>query len=106
MPKVIKQDEISQKYWQGPYFCSMTKFILYGFLIYFLYKVIFKVVVPVSKGVRSVRKNMEQMQKQQAEAVRNAQNSQKAGQNTSANYASKEEPVKAEYIEFEEVKKK
>ena len=106
MPKVIKQDEISQNYWQGPYFCSMTKFILYGFLIYFLYKVIFKVVVPVTKGVRSVRKNMEQMQKQQAEAVRNAQNSQKAGQNTSANYAPKEEPVEAEYIEFEEVKKK
>jgi hypothetical protein len=102
MPKVIKQDEISQKYWQGPYFCSMTKFIIYGFLIYFLYKVIFQVVVPVSKGVRSVRKNMEQMQKQQAEAVRNAQNTQ----NTTANYAPKEAPVEAEYIEFEEVKKK
>jgi hypothetical protein len=105
MPKVIKQDEISQNYWQGPYFCSMTKFILYGFLIYFLYKVIFQVVVPVSKGVKSVRQNMEQMQKQQADA-RNAQNSQKAGQNTSANYAPKEAPVEAEYIEFEEVKKK
>ena len=102
MPKVIKQDEISQNYWQGPYFCSMTKIILYGFLIYFLYKVIFQVVVPVSKGVRSVRKNMEQMQKQQAEAVRNAQNTQ----NTTANYAPKEAPVEAEYIEFEEVKKK
>jgi len=102
MPKVIKQDEISQKYWQGPYFCSMTKFILYGFLIYFLYKVIFQVVVPVTKGVKSVRKNMEQMQKQQAEAVRNAQNTQ----NTTANYAPKEAPVEAEYIEFEEVKKK
>jgi hypothetical protein len=83
----------------------MTKFILYGFLIYFLYKVIFQVVVPVSKGVKSVRQNMEQMQKQQADA-RNAQNSQKAGQNTSANYAPKEAPVEAEYIEFEEVKKK
>jgi Sec-independent protein translocase protein TatA len=80
----------------------MTKFILYGFLIYFLYKVIFQVVVPVTKGVRSVRKNMEQMQKQQAEAVRNAQNSQ----NTTSNYAPKEAPVEAEYIEFEEVKKK
>ena len=62
--------------------------------------------MPVSKGVKSVRQNMEQMQRQQAEAVRNAQNSQKAGQNTSANYAPKEEPVEAEYIEFEEVKKK
>ena len=82
------------------------KFIIYGMLIYFLYKLIFQIVVPVSKGVKSVRQNMEQMQRQQAEAVRNAQNSQKAGQNTSANYAPKEEPVEAEYIEFEEVKKK
>jgi hypothetical protein len=49
---------------------------------------------------------MEQMQKQQADAIRNAQNSQKAGQNTSTNYAPKEAPVEAEYIEFEEVKKK
>jgi hypothetical protein len=49
---------------------------------------------------------MEQMQKQQADAIRNAQNSQKSSQNTSANYAPKEEPVEAEYIEFEEVKKK
>jgi hypothetical protein len=49
---------------------------------------------------------MEQMQKQQAEAIRNAQNSQKTGQNTNANYAPKEAPVEAEYIEFEEVKKK
>jgi len=62
--------------------------------------------VPVSKGVKSVRQNMEQMQKQQAEAVRNAQNSQKSGQNTSANYTPKEAPVEAEYIDFEEVKKK
>ena len=106
MPKVIKQDEISQNYWQGPYFCTMMKFIIYGMLIYFLYKLIFQVVVPVSKGVRSVRKNMEQMQKQQADAIRNAQNSQKTGQNTSTNYAPKEAPVEAEYIEFEEVKKK
>ena len=62
--------------------------------------------VPVTKGVRSVRKNMEQMQKQQADAIKNAQNSQKAVQNTNANYTPKEEPVEAEYIEFEEVKKK
>ena len=82
------------------------KFIIYGMLIYFLYKLIFQIVVPVSKGVKSVRQNMEQMQKQQAEAVRNAQNSQRSSQNTSANYVPKEAPVEAEYIEFEEVKKK
>ncbi len=80
----------------------MTKFILYGFLIYFLYKVIFQVVVPVSKGVKSVRQNMEQMQRQQAEAARKANNTH----NTTGQTAQKEAPVEAEYIEFEEVKKK
>jgi len=80
----------------------MMKLILYGMLIYFLYKVIFQVVVPVSKGVKSVRQNMEKMQKQQAEAVRNAHNTQ----STTANASNKEAPVEAEYIEFEEVKKK
>jgi hypothetical protein len=49
---------------------------------------------------------MEQMQKKQAEAVKNAQNSQHSSQNTSAHYTPKEAPVEAEYIEFEEVKKK
>jgi Sec-independent protein translocase protein TatA len=80
----------------------MMKFIIYGMLIYFLYKLIFQVVVPVSKGVKSVRQNMEQMQKKQAEAARKANNTH----NTTAQTAQKEAPVEAEYIEFEEVKKK
>ena len=75
------------------------KMIFYGFLIYFLYKLIFQVVVPVSKGVQSVRQNMERMQKQQEEAAKNAYNS--SAQNTP-----KQGTEEAEYIEFEEVKKK
>jgi hypothetical protein len=102
MPKVIKQDEISQKYCQAPYFCSMMKLIIYGMLIYFLYKVIFQVVVPVSNGVKTVRANMEKMQQQQAEAMKKAQQANTA----STNVPKKETPVEAEYIDFEEVKKK
>ena len=75
------------------------KMIFYGFLIYFLYKLIFQVVVPVGKGVQSVRQNMERMQKQQEEAAKNAYNS--SAQNTP-----KQGTEEAEYIEFEEVKKK
>jgi hypothetical protein len=90
----------------------MMKLILYGLMIYFLYKVIFEVVVPVSKGVKAVKQNMEQMQRQQAEAFRKAQNA--AGQsqgpnatqgNTTVTGTKKEAPLEAEYIEFEEVKK-
>ena len=97
----------------------MMKLIIYGLLIYLLYKVIFEVVVPVSNGVKTVKRNMEQMQRQQAEAFRQAQNGAGQGQNgagqaqgpnatqsaSTANATKKEPPVEAEYIDFEEVKK-
>jgi hypothetical protein len=91
----------------------MMKLIIYGLVIYLLYKVIFEVVVPVSKGVNTVKRSMEQMQRQQAEAFRQAQNgaSQSQGSshpqgNTTSSGPKKEVPVDAEYIEFEKVKKK
>jgi hypothetical protein len=86
----------------------MTKLLIYGFLIYLLYKLIFNVVLPVRKGVKTVRQNMEEMQRKMAEAQ---------GQN--ANYtgftnqnAPKEAPKvpkdsaknDADYIDFEELK--
>ena len=82
----------------------MMKMLLYGLLIYFLYKVIFEIVVPVSNGVKSVRQNMEQMQ----EAARKAQEQQNAHFNQQQAQAtkSKTETEDAEYIDFEEVKKK
>jgi Sec-independent protein translocase protein TatA len=82
----------------------MMKLIIYGLVIYLLYKIIFEVVVPVSNGVKSVRQNMEQMQRQQAEAFKQAQNRTNQQQTTSST-SKKEEPVEAEYIDFEEVKK-
>ena len=80
----------------------MMKLILDGMLIYFLYKVIFQVVVPVSNGVKTVRQNMEKMQQQQAEAIKKAQQASTAA----ATASKKEAPIEAEYIDFEEVKKK
>lgn len=82
----------------------MMKMLLYGLLIYFLYKVIFEIVVPVSNGVKSVRQNMEQMQ----EAARKAQEQQNAHFNQQQAQATKTkaESEDAEYIDFEEVKKK
>lgn len=78
----------------------MGKLIIYGLVIYLLYKVIFEVVVPVSNGVKTVRQNMEQMQKQQADAFKQAQNASAQAQAA----PKKEAPVEAEYIDFEEVK--
>ena len=55
---------------------------------------------------------MEQVQRQQAEAFKRAQQATGTSQgtmggqaNTAANGAKKETPVEAEYIDFEEVKK-
>lgn len=82
----------------------MMKMLLYGLLIYFLYKVIFEIVVPVSRGVKSVRQNMEQMQA----AAKKAQEQQNAHYQQQQTQSSKPkaETVDAEYIDFEEVKKK
>ena len=85
----------------------MWKYIIDGLVIYLLYKVIFEIIVPVSKGVKSVRQNMEQVQRQQAEAFKRAQEA--AGQNnttqTNSNIPKKDTAIDAEYIDFEEVKK-
>lgn len=82
----------------------MMKMLLYGLLIYFLYKVIFEIVVPVSNGVKSVRQNMEQMQAA-AKKAQEQQNAQYQQQQAQANKP-KVDTEDAEYIDFEEVKKK
>ena len=75
--------------------------VLYGLLIYLLYKIIFDIVIPVRKGVKTVRQNMEQVKRQQTEAFNKAQyNTQ------TATPPKKEAPIDAEYIDFEEIKKK
>ena len=86
----------------------MTKLLIYGFLIYLLYKLIFNVVLPVRKGVKTVRQNMEEMQRKMAEAQgQNAnysgftnQNAHKEAPKVPKDSAKKD----ADYIDFEEVK--
>ena len=86
----------------------MMKLVFYGFLIYLLYKIIFDVVIPVRKGVKSVRQNMEEMQRKMAEAQQqNTGNSPLTSQNTPN--AAPKVPTKAaekdaDYIDFEELK--
>jgi hypothetical protein len=86
----------------------MTKLLIYGFLIYLLYKLVFNVVLPVRKGVKTVRQNMEEMQRKMAEAQQqNANYSGFTKQNPpKAAPKSCSESVKkdADYIDFEEIK--
>jgi len=87
----------------------MMKLVIYGLVIYFLYKVIFEIVVPVSKGVKTVKQNMEKMQEAAKTAEANRQSATAAQQanftNNAANNKAQSPPTDAEYIDFEEVKK-
>jgi hypothetical protein len=86
----------------------MTKLLIYGFLIYLLYKLIFNVVLPVRKGVKTVRQNMEEMQRKMAEAQQQnanysgftTQNPPKEAPKVPKDSAKKD----ADYIDFEELK--
>jgi len=62
------------------------------------------VVVPVSKGVRTVRQTMEQARDAAAKQQANANT--RPNSNFNSNPKPTSPPVDAEYIEFEEVKKK
>jgi hypothetical protein len=81
------------------YFCSlMSKIILYGILLYLLYKFVFELLIPVSKATSQVKDKLKEMQEQQQAQQRQQQQaapSQRA-QTTNAK--------DSDYIEFEEVK--
>ena len=76
----------------------MFKFIIYGFLIYLLYKFIFELVIPVSKASSQVKDKIKEMQEQQ-NAQQQYRNQQAQTQQTEV-----PKPKRDDYIEFEEVK--
>ncbi|MES2003815.1 MAG: hypothetical protein V4450_04795 [Bacteroidota bacterium] len=79
----------------------MTKIILYGFLLYLLYKFVFELVIPVSKATSQVKDKMREMQEAQQAQQRQYQQQQQ----TTQTQAAKEPTTKGgDYIEFEEVK--
>ena len=80
----------------------MFKIIIYGFLLYLLYKFIFELVIPVGKATSQVKDKIREMQEQQ-----NAQQQQyrQQTQTTQAQQPASENKVKGgDYIDFEEVK--
>lgn len=75
----------------------LLKYILWGFVIYLLYKFIFELVIPVGKATSQVKEKMREMQEQQAQ--------QQFQQQQQAPPQQKAEPVKGgDYIDFEEIK--
>jgi hemolysin activation/secretion protein len=77
----------------------LVKYIIWGFVIYLLYKFVFELVIPVSKATTQVKDKLREMQEQQAQQQYQQQQPVKPQQQQPA------EPVKGgDYIEFEEVK--
>lgn len=82
------------------YFCRM-KIILWGLLIYFLYNLIFKIVVPASKVASQMKDKVREMQQQQEEARKQYEQQQQYQQQAQK---ATEDRKDGDYIEFEEIK--
>ncbi|TAF53932.1 MAG: hypothetical protein EAZ62_04095 [Sphingobacteriia bacterium] len=86
----------------------MFKILLWGILIYFLYRFIFELVVPVSKATVNMRKAMAEMQRRQAEMQQNQ--SQQGPASNAKPFTTQERSGQppagksTDYIDFEEVK--
>jgi len=79
------------------------KYVLYVLLIWFLYQFIFKLVIPVYKTTRTIKKGFREMQEKMNEQYKQ----QQAQSQPSAAYADNNKASKAspdDYIDFEEVK--
>lgn len=78
----------------------MFKFLAYSLLFYFLYKLIFEFIIPVSKATSQIRSQMKDIQKQQDAFFQSEQSVQQPPRTTS----SKTPATKQDYIDFEEIK--
>jgi Sec-independent protein translocase protein TatA len=82
----------------------MTKLIIYGILLYLLYKFIFELVIPVSKATTQVKDKLKEMQEQQMRQQQNQQQQQAQAAQAQAQQAKQADVKSGDYIDFEEVK--
>lgn len=87
------------------YLCTlMTKLILYGILLYLLYKFVFELVIPVSKATTQVKDKLKEMQEQQLRQQQQYQQQQAQAAQAQAQQAKQADSKASDYIDFEEVK--
>jgi hemolysin activation/secretion protein len=79
----------------------MFKLIIYGFLLYLLYRFIFELLIPVSKATSQVKDQLRKMQEQQQAQQQQQFHQQQATASQPVPPAPKKD---GDYIEFEEVK--
>ena len=81
----------------------MTKLIIYGILLYLLYKFVFELVIPVSKATSQVKDKLKKMQEEQLKQQQYQQQQAQAAE-IQAQQAKQAGTKSGDYIEFEEVK--
>lgn len=76
------------------------QFLLYAFLAYILYLLIFRLIIPVYRATRQIKKGFREMQEKM--------NSQMGGESpfgpSAPQQPTQPQPKKGDYIDFEEVK--
>jgi Sec-independent protein translocase protein TatA len=77
----------------------MLRILFIALMLYLAYKVIFRLIIPIYKTTRQVKKGFQDMQQKMDEQMRQQQNTHA----TNASPKNNGEPV-GDYIDFEEIK--
>ncbi|MGV3658217.1 MAG: hypothetical protein ACO1NX_09690 [Chitinophagaceae bacterium] len=81
----------------------MLKYLFYIFLAYMLYQVVFKLIIPIYRTTRQVKKSFRDMQ-EQMNAHAQAQGRTPVDETTYTPNNNGKEKKTGEYIDFEEIK--
>src|ERR1043166_630858 len=81
---------------------SMGRILLYGFLVYLIYKVLFELLLPVFNTTSKIKKDFKNMQEHMNEFMKNQQQENNKQNKTGDPQAAKSKS--GDYIEFEEIK--
>lgn len=76
---------------------SLLKILLWAFVLYYLYKFVFGVVVPVGKAANQMKTTVQKMQEAAQQQEQQKQQAEQARQQATVKHD-------ADYIEFEEIK--
>lgn len=80
------------------------RYIFIAFALYVLYKLVFDLVIPVSRATSQVRGQMRKMQEMQQEQFNAQQQQTRPNYNQQPQEAAPVKPSKDDYLDFEEIK--
>ncbi|THU36950.1 hypothetical protein FAM09_18485 [Niastella caeni] len=83
---------------------SLTRILLYILLAYFLYKFVFRFLVPVIQMSWRMRRQIKEFQRQHQQQQDPLQQQTTEAKQSTSNNATAKQPKAGEYIDFEEVK--